>query len=124
MISRINDFFIGRALAQTPQNNVTGSTFFDLFRFNSRAGATVNPERTLTGLITLIVRYFLVGAALFAFIYLILAGIKYVTAGGDAAKATEARQAIINAIIGLIVISLAFVIINFATGVGNVITTQ
>ncbi len=41
-------------------------------------------------------------------IYLIVAGIQYITSGGNATKAMVARTAIINAIIGIILVILAF----------------
>jgi len=66
-----------------------------------------------------ILDYFLVAAFIIAFVYLVLYGIKYITSGGDAAKATEARNGIINAIIGIVVISLTFFIISFATNLGR-----
>jgi len=54
-----------------------------------------------------------------SFVYLVLAGIKYIASQGDASKATEARRAVIYAIIGLVVATLALFIIkatiNFIT---------
>jgi hypothetical protein len=49
-------------------------------------------------------------AGALAVIYLLWSGISYITAGGDDAKAGTARKGIINAIIGIIIIVLAFVI--------------
>ena len=51
---------------------------------------------------------FLAGAL--AVIYLLWSGISYITAGEDDTKAATARKGIINAIIGIIIIVLAFVI--------------
>jgi hypothetical protein len=51
--------------------------------------------------------------AIVAAIYLILAGIKYVTSAGDEKKADEAKHTILYAIIGLIVIGLSMVLVNF-----------
>lgn len=56
-----------------------------------------------------------IGGAI-AFIYLIYGGILYITAGGDAEKATKGRTAIINAVIGIIIIFLSLVIISWVTG--------
>ena len=63
--------------------------------------------------------WFLAIAAIIAFVYLVLNGINYITAGGDAEKATKARTGILNAIIGIVVVSLAFMIMRFALGVGK-----
>jgi len=52
---------------------------------------------------------------LVAVIYLIIAGFNYVTAGGDSEKADGARKGIVNAIIGLVIIALAYVIVGAVT---------
>ncbi len=56
--------------------------------------------------------YIIAGAL--AVIFLIYSGIQYITAGGDSAKATSARTGIVNAIIGIIVILLAFSVTTWA----------
>lgn len=53
---------------------------------------------------------FIGGAA--AVLYLLWSGFQYVTAGGDDEKAGKARKGIINAIIGIVIISAAFLIFN------------
>jgi hypothetical protein len=51
-----------------------------------------------------------------AVILLIVAGIKYMTAGGDEAKAGAAKGAIINAVIGIVIVVSAVFIIGLAQG--------
>jgi hypothetical protein len=58
-------------------------------------------------------------AGLAAVVYLVWGGIKYITAGGDPKKAEEARKAIINAVIGIIIVAAAYFIISFAIGGGS-----
>ncbi|CAN5137456.1 hypothetical protein BH11PAT4_BH11PAT4_1950 [soil metagenome] len=58
-----------------------------------------------------------VGAALF--IYLIWAGIKYITSGGDTKKATEARTSVINAVIGIAIFLSIYTLLNIGIGLGN-----
>lgn len=60
--------------------------------------------------ITNIIAY-VAGAA--AVIILIVAGIYFITAGGDPAKVKSARDAVRNAVLGLLVIILARAIITF-----------
>lgn len=67
-------------------------------------------------LVGIIVGWVVYAAGALAFIYLVYGGILYITAGGDAEKATKGRTAIINAVIGLIITLLAFVIIRWVTG--------
>ncbi len=63
-------------------------------------------------------QFVLIIAGALAVIYLIYGGILYITAGGDAEKATKGRTALINAVIGIVIIALAYVIV---TWVGNAI---
>jgi hypothetical protein len=61
-------------------------------------------------------------AGIIAVVYLIYGGILYITAGGDAEKATKGRTALVNAIIGIVIIALAIVIVtwvNSIIGSGN-----
>ncbi len=51
-----------------------------------------------------------------AIILLIVAGIKYMTAGGDENKAAEARKGIQNAIIGIVIVVSAYFLISLAQG--------
>lgn len=79
---------------------------------------------TLGELFTTIIDILLWVVGIIAVIYLIWAGISYITAGGDDAKATKARQSIINAVIGIVVVLLAFVIVGavgriFGSGAGG-----
>lgn len=67
---------------------------------------------TLTGNI---IKTVLLFAGILATIFLIYAGIQYITASGDATKATAARTAIVNAIIGIVIILIAFSITSWVS---------
>ncbi len=51
-----------------------------------------------------------------AVVVIIVAGIMYTTSGGNAANVTKAKNAIVYAAIGLVVVLLAFTITQFVTG--------
>lgn len=55
-------------------------------------------------------------AVLIALAFLILGGIKWITSGGDKGGVEGARNQIIAAIIGLIIVFLAFFILNLVLG--------
>lgn len=55
-------------------------------------------------------------AVLVALLFLIWGGIKWITSGGDKAGVEAARNQIIAAVIGLIVVFLAFFILNLVLG--------
>lgn len=59
---------------------------------------------------------FFVVAAVIAVLYLIYGGVKWITSGGDKTEVENARKHIIAAITGLIVVFLAFFLINFVLG--------
>jgi hypothetical protein len=63
--------------------------------------------KTLFNLITNVV--LIVGVALVV-VFLILAGIQYITARGDTKQATAAKDSLTNAIIGFIIVIAAFTI--------------
>ncbi len=68
-----------------------------------------NPSDFAISIITILV--FVAGALAVAF--LIYGGILYITAGGDAEKATKGKTAVINSVIGIIIVLLALIIINW-----------
>lgn len=67
---------------------------------------------TIFGLVTLIITWLLYFAGVLAFIFLVISGITYITAGGNPEQTKKAQAGLINAIIGIIVISLSFVILR------------
>lgn len=75
-----------------PKTNVTNSTFTGL----------LNATYWIAGVIAVII--------------IVVAGFMYVTSGGDAAKVVKAKNTIMSAVIGLVIIILAFVITGFITG--------
>jgi hypothetical protein len=52
-------------------------------------------------------------AALIAVVFLIINGIKYITSAGDSSKTEEAQKGIIAALIGLVVVGVAFLLVRF-----------
>jgi hypothetical protein len=58
-----------------------------------------------------------VGAA--AIIMIILAGFKYITSGGEANRVTNAKSTLIYALIGVVVATLAQVLVHYVLGTTN-----
>lgn len=77
----------------------------------------LNVGITPTSLIGRILTWVLFFAGAIAVIYLVYGGLLYITAGGDAEKATKGRTAVINAIIGIVIILLALVIVSWVSGI-------
>ncbi len=59
-----------------------------------------------------IVIVFFVIAVIIALLWLIIGGIKWITSSGDSSKVEAARNQIIAAVIGLVVVFLSFFILN------------
>lgn len=82
---------------------------------NKSLSGTSNTNSAINNLATQIVNIVFLIAGVLAVLYLLWSGIQYITAGGNADKVKAARQGIINAVIGIIVIMAAFFIIRLAT---------
>lgn len=67
-------------------------------------------DKTLGDFVVTIIDIILWIAGIAAVIYLLWAGILYITSAGDEARAEKGRKGIVNAVIGIIIITLAFVI--------------
>lgn len=67
-----------------------------------------------------IVSWVMILAGVIAFFYLVYSGFVYLTAGGNADAAKKGQQGIINALIGLVIIFLAWTIVGaFTSFLGN-----
>lgn len=79
----------------------------------SGIGSLCNPNTNNLGdLIGRIIDYLLIAAAIIAVIFLIWGGIRWIMSGGDKAKVEAARNSVIGAIIGLIIVFAAYFIID------------
>lgn len=67
----------------------------------------------LIGTLVYLLRLFLLWAGIIAFLFVLWGGFTYLTAGGDAAATARAKSIIINAIIGMIIIALSYVLVTF-----------
>lgn len=63
--------------------------------------------------VTLGLNLFSAIVGIIAVVMIIVAGIQYITSSGDSGKATNARNTILYAVIGLVVVALAQIIVKF-----------
>jgi hypothetical protein len=70
----------------------------------------------LMPVVTLIINAIIGVVGLVAVIMIILGGVKYTTSSGDATKVSNAKNTIMYGIVGLIIVVLAFAIVNFVIG--------
>lgn len=67
---------------------------------------------TLPGIVSTIIKLILVVAALIAFIFLVVGGIKWITSGGDKEQTAKAQGTITAALVGLVIVFAAWAIIK------------
>jgi hypothetical protein len=81
---------------------------------------TASTNATLETLVANGANVYLMIAGMLAFLFLVYSGILYITSAGDAEKAKRAQMGLINVIIGIVVVSLSYVIVRtvgtFAVG--------
>jgi hypothetical protein len=70
----------------------------------------------LNTLLTNAVNIFSIIVGVVAVIMIIVGGLRYITSGGDSAKVSGAKNTLIYAIIGLIIVALAQLIVHFVLG--------
>lgn len=96
------------------QNKLCGSV--DSLSVDSQgtcATTTSSGTDTVNSIITTVINLFSVIVGIIAVIMIIYSGLRYITSGGDSAKITSAKNTIVYAIIGLIVVALAQFIVKF-----------
>ena len=69
-------------------------------------------ELTVPNIVSGAIRLILVVAALVAFVFLIIGGIRWVTSGGDKEKTTRAQQTLTAALVGLVIVFASWAIIK------------
>lgn len=75
------------------------------------SGAAVTD--TLQSDVTKIINVVIGVLGIIAVVVIILGGVQYMTSSGDASKVKKAKDTILYGVIGLIVVALAFAIVNF-----------
>lgn len=84
---------------------------------------TVEGGGTLTGEISSLteraIEILLVVAAVLAVLYLMYSGIQYIISAGNPEQAKTARNGVVNAIIGIVIIMASFFIVRFASTLGT-----
>lgn len=67
----------------------------------------------LDGIITTVINLFSIVVGVIAVIMIIIGGLKYITSAGDSNNVTSAKNTILYAIIGLVIVALAQFIVKF-----------
>lgn len=76
----------------------------------------------VNGLITLVINYLLGITFGLAVLFIVIGGLRYIVSGGNEESAEKGKKTILNAVIGVIVVIMSYIIINLV--VNTVTTTQ
>jgi hypothetical protein len=71
------------------------------------------PDNTISDTITNVINILSVVAGVAAVIFIILAGLRYITSAGNTEAAKSAKNTILYVVIGLIIVALAQIIVHF-----------
>ena len=85
----------------------------------SDTGATCTGDstnNTLQSITTTVVNLLSLVVGLISVIFLIFGAFKYITSGGDSGKVTSAKNTILYALIGLVIVSIAQVVVKVVLG--------
>lgn len=77
-------------------------------------------EESVNNIITTIINIFSLVVGVVSVIMIIIGGLKYITSGGDSNNVSGAKNTILYAIVGLVIVALAQIIVKFVL---NRITT-
>lgn len=84
------------------------------------AGDTTTGTQKIQSIVTLIVNLFSIVVGIVAVIMIVVGGFKYITSGGDSGNITSAKNTIVYAVIGLVIVALAQFLVKFVL---NKVTT-
>lgn len=72
-----------------------------------------DPKQRVNNLLTTIINIFSLVVGVIAVVMIIIGGLKYITSGGESSNITGAKNTILYAVIGLVVVALAQFIVRF-----------
>lgn len=104
------EFDLQSGLCSGSDANITASP--DAVCENTGAQATEKVNSTVAKGLNL----FSAVVGIIAVVMIIVGGIQYITSGGDSGNVTKAKNTILYAVIGLVVVALAQIIVQFVLG--------
>jgi hypothetical protein len=76
----------------------------------------IGKARNITEIIIAVIRMLLTIAGALAVLFIIIGGFQYITSAGNDEQAEKGKKTLINAVIGMVLIILSYVIINVIVG--------
>lgn len=91
---------------------VGAASLADSFRCDSSTGINCTAGTDVNSLIQTVIRWMLTIAFGIAVLFLIIGGFWYVTSAGNEETAEKGKNTVVNALIGIVIIVLAYVIVS------------
>lgn len=107
---------VASAQSSTINNGLCAGTNLNT---NQTNGCTVNQgaaNTKINNILTTVVNLFSLIVGIISVIMIIIGGLKYITSGGEASNISGAKNTIIYAIVGLVIVALAQFIVHFVLG--------
>lgn len=73
-------------------------------------------NKKITGLLTTIVNVASILVGVVSVLFIIIGGFKYITSGGESGNMTSAKNTIVYALVGLVIVALAQFLVHFVFG--------
>ena len=108
------------AAAPSIANNVCAGTTLNVADAGLGCGSDTT-NNTLQSITTTVVNLLSLVVGLISVIFLIFGAFKYITSGGDSGKVTSAKNTILYALIGLVIVSIAQVVVKVVLGKASTI---
>ena len=99
--------------AQNIDSGLCAGAEFDVSQLDSCQPDASGAETTVNDIIKLIINIFSLVVGVISVIMIIIGGLKYITSGGESGNVSGAKNTILYAVIGLVVVALAQVIVRF-----------
>lgn len=107
----------GVATAQVGQgdinSNLCSGSDINFTSTGSNANCGTNADTTVNSLLKTVINIISVVVGVIAVIMIIIGGFRYITSGGKQESVTGAKNTILYAIVGLVIVALAQIIVHF-----------
>ena len=109
--------------ASLVDNNLCNGSNFNISTSTSGSSCpSDNGTKGINGLLKKVVNVISAVVGVVAVVMIIVGGFKYITSGGESGNVSGAKNTIIYAIIGLVIVALAQVIVHFVLNQTNTLT--
>lgn len=102
--------------ANTIEDGLNSGTCLSVDGTGTNCPSPDDAEDRVNDIIELVINIFSLIVGVISVIMIIIGGLKYITSGGDSGNVTGAKNTILYAIIGLVIVALAQFVVRFVLG--------